>query len=370
VPRQTSPELPHQISPFGGSPPRTGPARNEVPITDASGRSLRADRAAGGAGRSGRTSGGGARSDRAATRTGTVTPRPADPRVDGGPALARSRAARLAGAVPERLLHTVPHHRRWLVTIAAISVVVAVAMCGFGFYNVVWDEQQGAVVTGPAPSPTPPKRDITNRKVDPKRMTAKDVFPATNIAVAPGVPAYKMVGNVQSVKDCRVGATADLGKLLRSLGCNQLVRATLTTTDKNYFVTAGIFNLTDDVAARQAHEEIKALVDKEKGRFTGFISTKSTQILGRAPTQLAWDFDGHFLAYCVIARKDGKSFKSTDPNPRIIVYDIVETYLIDRVIAEWSIDRDALNGSASPGAPPSAGPPSPRASSAESGSSG
>jgi hypothetical protein len=166
--------------------------------------------------------------------------------------------------VPERLLHTVPHHRRWLVTIAAISVVVVVAMCGFGFYNVVWDEQQGAVLTGPAPTPTPPKRDITSRVADPKAMTAKDVFPSTDIAVAPGVPAYKMIGKVQIAKDCRTGATADLGKLLRSLGCNQVIRATLTTSDKGYLVTAGIFNLKDDVAAKQAHEEIKDLVDKEK----------------------------------------------------------------------------------------------------------
>jgi hypothetical protein len=286
--------------------------------------------------------------------TGAVPPRPADPRSDGGPALARSRAARLAGAVPERLLHSVPHHRRWLVTIAAISVVVVVAMCGFGFYNVVWDEQRGAVLTGPAPTPTPPKRDITSRAADPKQMTAKDAFPNTDIAVAPGVPAYKLVGKVQIAKDCRTGATADLGKLLRSLGCNQVIRATMTTSDKNYLVTAGIFNLKDDVAAKQAHEEIKDLVDKEKGRFTGLISSKATQILGRAPTQLAWDADGHFLAYCVIARKDGKPFGASDPNPRIIVYDIVETYLLDKVIANWAIDRAALSGSPGPGATPAA----------------
>src|SRR4029078_7838983 len=85
------------------------------------------------------------------------------------------------------------------------------------------------------------------------------------------------------------------------------------------------------------------------------ISAKSTQILGRAPTQLAWYADGHFLAYCVIARKDGKPFGNKDPNPRIIVYDIVETYLLDQVIANLAIDRAALAGSASPGATPSAG---------------
>jgi hypothetical protein len=276
----------------------------------------------------------------------------AEPGIGGGPALARSRAAKLADVVPERLLHTVPHHRRWLVTITAITVVVVVAMCGFGFYNVVWDERQGAVITGPAPTPTPPKRDITSRKADPRALTAKDVFPASKISIADGVPPYTMVGKVQLAKDCRVGATAELGKLLRSLGCNQVVRATFTSADKGYLITAGIFNLTDDVAAKQAHVEIKDLVDKEKGRFTGLISGKSTQILGRAPTQLAWDAEGHFLAYCVIARKDGKSFNTKDPNPRIIVYDIVETYLLDQIIADWAIDREAL-ASASPGAPSS-----------------
>ena len=55
----------------------------------------------------------------------------------------------------------------------------------------------------------------------------------------------------------------------------------------------------------------------------------------------------------MIARKDGKPFGAKDPNRRIIVYDIVETYLLDKVIADWAIDRAALAGSPGPGATPS-----------------
>jgi hypothetical protein len=193
-------------------------------------------------------------------------------------------------------------------------------------------------------------------------MTIADVFPTNQIAVAEGVPVYTLVGKAQVVKDCRAGATGELGKMLRSLGCNQLIRATVRTADKGYFVTLGVFDVTDEVAARQAHEEIKTYVDKGRGRFTGYISNASTKVLGRAPTQLAWDADGHFLAYCVIARADGKEFTKDDPSPRVIIYDIVETYLRDKVIATWALDKEALAGSPAP--TPGAGPSNTPAASA------
>ena len=49
--------------------------------------------------------------------------------------------------------------------------------------------------------------------------------------------------------------------------------------------------------------------------------------------------EGHFLVYSVIARVDGKDFAADDPHLKVIVYDIVEKYLRDHVILEWSIDR-------------------------------
>ena len=76
-------------------------------------------------------------------------------------------------------------------------------------------------------------------------------------------------------------------------------------------------------------------------------------MLGRAPTNLAWDTQGHFLIYSVIARADGKEFAPDDPHAKIIVYDIVEKYLRDHVIVQWSIDR-GTPGASGPAASASA----------------
>ena len=48
---------------------------------------------------------------------------------------------------------------------------------------------------------------------------------------AASVPPYKRIGGVQVAADCRVAATDDVGKLLVSLGCNQVVRATFLAPD-------------------------------------------------------------------------------------------------------------------------------------------
>ncbi|WP_344137106.1 hypothetical protein, partial [Luedemannella flava] len=280
------------------------------------------------------------------------------------PAVLKARAKQLGlrpemltGVVPERLLKAAPHHRRWVVSVAAVAVLAVIAVCGVGLRTMFLDAQRDTRKTAVPPTSAPPTRDISDRKVDPKAMTAADVFPGKELTIGQGVPPYAMIGNAQVLKDCRAGATGELGKMLRSLGCNQVIRATVRTEDKNYYVTLGVFNLKDDVAARQAHEEIKTYVDAGKGRFTGYISNSTTKVMGTAPTQLAWDADGHFLAYCVIARADGKEFTKNDPYPRVIIYDIVETYLRDQVIANWALDKEAMAGaSASPGVNPSESP--------------
>ena len=224
------------------------------------------------------------------------------------------------------------------------------AVCGFGSYLLVRNDSQ-VVGASTAPTPTIPKRDISARAVDPVLMTVADVFPKGEINADPSIPPYKISGAAQMATDCRAGATSDLGTLLRRLGCNQVIRGTFKSPDGGYWVTAGIFNLKDDTAVLQAHQQIKALVDTGKGRFTGYVSGPPVRVLGRAPTQLAWDPQGHFLSYCVIARADGKAFAAEDPNVKVIIYDIVETYLRDGVIADWSIDRGAAGPSAPAGSP-------------------
>jgi len=57
-----------------------------------------------------------------------------------------------------------------------------------------------------------------------------------------------------------------------------------------------------------------------------------TDAITRAPTQLSWNYRGHFIAYAVIARTDGQAFAQNDPYPNQITFDIVETYLENGII--------------------------------------
>jgi hypothetical protein len=257
--------------------------------------------------------------------------------------------------VPDLLKH-LPQHKPWVIALSVIAAVVVIATCGLGSYMLVKDDTT-VVGASPTPSPTVVKRDINDRKTDPAAMTVADVFPAAAVPAAdPTVPPYKRMGNAQINKDCRVAATNDVGKLLRSLGCSQVIRATFVSPDGGYYLTAGVFNLKDNAACQQAHGAIPRLVDAGKGRLSGFVANAASRVMGRAPTQLAWDAQGHFLIYTVIARADGKEFADGDPNVRVIVYDIVEKYLRDKVIAEWSIEKGAPGASASASASASSSP--------------
>ena len=51
-----------------------------------------------------------------------------------------------------------------------------------------------------------------------------------------------------------------------------------------------------------------------------------------------------------MARLDGKDLATNDPAIKIIVYDVVESYLRDHVVADWSLARGTPgpSGSANP----------------------
>jgi hypothetical protein len=240
--------------------------------------------------------------------------------------------------MPDLLKH-LPQHKPWVIALSVIATVVVIATCGLGSYMLVRDD---ATVVGASPTPTPTvaKRDINDRTTDPAAMTVADVFPGKELPAAdPTGAPYKLMGKPQISKDCRIAATNDVGKLLRSLGCSQVIRATFASPDGGYYVTTGVFNLKDNASVMQAHGAIPRLVDEGKGRLSGYVANEASRVMGRAPTQLAWDAQGHFLIYTVIARADAKEFTDGDPNVRVIVYDIVEKYLRDKVLVEWSIEK-------------------------------
>jgi hypothetical protein len=200
---------------------------------------------------------------------------------------------------------------------------------------------------------SPPTRDISSRDVGSAPLTEAEVFAGGQFTGAPNEPPY-VVLKTQASADCGVAATDQLGALLTQAGCSQVVRGTLKSPNGAYLITAGIFNLKDESSANQAHESIKPTVDAQKGRFTGLLAGPGTEAIIRAPTHLGWNVRGHFLAYCVIARTDGKAFDPNDGFPQQIIFDVVETHLREVVIgARTVVPSTAPSSAASPGAAPS-----------------
>ena len=244
------------------------------------------------------------------------------------------------------LLKQLPQHKPWMVAIGAIAVVVVVAVCSFGSFMLVKDDNE-VVGAAPTPETTVVKRDITTRQTDPNPMTVADVFPNAEIIADPSYPPYKIMGAAQGSDDCRVAADGDVRKLLQTIGCSQVVRATFSVPDGKYFVTGGIFNLPDATVASQFATDVRGLIADKKGRFTGYISDPSQNVvLGRAPLTHAFEVRGHFLVYIVVVKVDGSEFEPDDPGVKLIQYDVMQKYLRDKVLVDWSIEKTPPSASA------------------------
>jgi hypothetical protein len=179
-------------------------------------------------------------------------------------------------------------------------------------------------------------RDIGSREIDPQALTVAEVFPTKEIAIAANQPTYLVIGT-QVQKDCKIATDGKLAALIASLGCTQVVRGTLRSPTKDYYVTGGIFNLASSADAKQAYEKTKEIIDAHQGRFKGYVSTTATKPLALSSTHLGWDYRGHFLVYCVIARADGKDFAEGDPFAQQILYDIIELHLLGTVVQKRAV---------------------------------
>jgi hypothetical protein len=210
-----------------------------------------------------------------------------------------------------------------------VVAVLVLALLAFGGYSLIksgGSDSSAERSSTPAGSKT---RDISTRNVDQAPLTEPEVFPGEQIVL--GSSAYPVLKT--QATDCPNAATDDLAKLLTELGCSQVVRGTLKSSDSQYLVTAGIFNLTDEAGANKAFEQIKPTLDAQKGRFSGLAAGDGTEAIVRAPTTLGWHPIGHFLAYCIVARADGKPIDTDDPASKQIIADVVESHLRDRVLA-------------------------------------
>ncbi|MFI5913447.1 hypothetical protein [Dactylosporangium sp. NPDC051541] len=290
-----------------------------------------------------------------------VRERPGRPDGDDPPGRGRDRDRELDRMEPpDRLdrprtkrmvvdpVRTGPRPHRWIAMLSAIAVLVVLGACGVGTWFIFKDEKNGPDSAKSGQTSAPKKRDISSRDVDPKALTEAEVFPTNSIVAVPNEPPYVILATKAS-NDCKVAATEELANLLAGAGCTEVVRATMKSPNEEYLITAGVFNVTSEQVAAKTFDGIKPIVDGQKGRFAGMSvgAGTGTDALVRAPTQLGWNYKGHFITYCVIARVDGNNFAQGDPYPNQITYDIVETYLDNGIIENRSVVQPQATPAAS-----------------------
>ncbi|MEU1684489.1 hypothetical protein [Micromonospora sp. NPDC005707] len=237
--------------------------------------------------------------------------------------------------------------RAWQVLIGGAAVLMLLALTGLAVAALLEDR----TATPPASqqssqpvveqSPAADGHDLDSRDTDQAALTAKEVFPGQQVVVADGQPAYRVL-KTHSSASCAVAATGEIADLLVRLGCNQVVRATLRSSDGDHLLTAGLFNLTDVASAQRARDRIRPMLDERQGRFRGMAASEDTEAVATAAARVGWQVRGHYLAYCVVTRADGERISSGDTKARDILYDMIEVYLNRGVL-----ERRASGGVAS-----------------------
>ncbi len=213
----------------------------------------------------------------------------------------------------------------------SIAAAIMLGVCGLSGFIIVADERHGRRVTTASAPPAKlvDYRDISSRVVDPDPLTVDEVFPRSELPI--GDRTYR-VEMTHSDSDCPIATSGEITTLLDTLGCTQVIRATLHAPEEGYVLTTGVFNLADEPGATLAHEQVKAMLDGGRGRFSGMTAGAGTEALGDAPAQFGWHTRGHYLAYCVLVRADRQPIADGDQAARQILYDAVQLHLREGVL--------------------------------------
>lgn len=227
--------------------------------------------------------------------------------------------------------------RAWLKVLAGFGVTIVLAGLLVGSYLLVKGtggapQAHGSHSAAPAsaterPSPTRSPLDIGSRATDSKPLTASEVFPGTTIQPDPGrSTTYPVLKVDKVVTNCASVANGQIPAVLTKYGCDQVVRATLATTDDKYAFTAGICNLSDAAGAQTASDTITSLGQAQKGGFDGLAASGAAAKLDKSPTLYAVSPDGHYLIYIVIGLASGAT-PAVNAATQQIVQDVAQTYL-------------------------------------------
>jgi hypothetical protein len=211
--------------------------------------------------------------------------------------------------------------------------VIVLAIVGLSAFFVVAEELGGH---GHESSAAPGSESgIASREVDSAPLTQREVFPEPSVQPRTGTAGYQVTRTLND-DDCRLATIGRIGPLLDDYGCDQVVRARLTAPYGGYQVTAGVFNLADEIGAAKVSELIGALVENGRGSFRT-LSGSDGEPPAEPLAQLGWQSRGHYLLYCVIARPDGLLVDDDDPYAARITAELVGQYLGEQVVAQRTL---------------------------------
>ncbi|WKU02475.1 hypothetical protein [Micromonospora sp. HUAS LYJ1] len=257
--------------------------------------------------------------------------------------------------------------RLWQIAVGGAAVLMLLGLGGIGGALLLIDRtatddpaQNGAAPTASAsaaPTEQAAAGPLDSRDVDRQPLTAKEVFPDKTLVVGGDRHEYQVL-KTQAGANCAVAATGEIADLLVTLGCSQVVRATLRSPDGDHLLTAGLFNLTDLATAQRVRDRIRPLLDDRRGRFRGMPAGDDTESVATAAARVAWQVRGHYVAYCLVTRDDAGAVPAGDRAVREIIYDLIELHLDKGVLARRAAGVSVDQPTAKPtgtGATPSAG---------------
>jgi hypothetical protein len=270
---------------------------------------------------------------------------PADPFPPPAPGFGDDRFAEPPGFGPSGFGPPPPPpkggSRFWLTSLTVLAVLVVIAACSVGGYFVFLDDAPSVNPTASAPvaasdapsgSPSPSANpvDITSRTTDPRPLTVKEMFPSKKISVQDdntGKTRSYQVVRTQSMRGCSKGVTGKLPSALQRLGCTQVVRAAVNSTDGKYGATAGVFNLK-----KKGHSTtLDPLIKKDQGSFTGLEGPGASAKINKASLMMYWQEQGHYMVYVIICRGDGKQISNKDPRLGVMGTDLLISHLATRL---------------------------------------
>jgi hypothetical protein len=255
----------------------------------------------------------------------------ADPRATGSQTRIADGGARVAGGLPPVANDQAPRRRGRLIVAVLAAIVVLV---GLGFTGVTLLRHHGSTganATGVKPGPSINTAAISDRTVDPALLTTAEVFGAATIPSTTSGGSYRVVRS-EADASCGTAATAAISTLLASQGCNQAIRATMLSSDQAYVVTAGVLNLPNTASATKVASSLQSAIAKGTGRLNGLDAGSPTTVITSAQAQVAWDTRGHYVVYSIIALTSGKAIAASDKQVPVIINDVVENYLGDKVL--------------------------------------